>query len=367
MTAPRLLPRQHLHGLRISVRDREAEIAQRVVGLLGIDRRQVEIEGLRRVAEVRDRLRRVRRGLGEVDRERQVLQELRLDERFVVGEDEATAFAALVELGRPAERVRHRMRVVVRRAVRDVQVGTDARVVSRDRRLRVRPGQRDVDRVVRRRRLHLEAPHVEQQRTVGVVRDHEAIVESLQEVLDRHRLGLGRRSRPAVGIARELGGRSLVVVVPLLVVVAIQVDAVADRDLAVAVVVAQVLAPKPLGVERVLIAVRVRHEDEPELARIDEVRHLGVLAVVVDEVMKETAVDLGRDPLARMNGRHVEDVRSRPVCELSRVLGHLEGDDLPPLARVADHLELHERGILLGDLVELVANPSRARPTTSRR
>ena len=191
-----------------------------------------------------------------------------------------------------------------------------------------------------------------------MVRDHEPIAESLQDVLDRHRLGLGRRTRPAVGIARDLRGRSLVVVVPLLVVVAIQVDAIADRDLAVAVVVAKVLAPEPLGVERVLIAVRVRHEDEPELARVDEVRHLGVLAVVVDEVMEETAVDLGRDPLARMDGRHVEDVRSCPVCELFGVLGHLEGDDLPPLSRVADHLELHERGILPRELVELVANPS---------
>jgi hypothetical protein len=45
-------PRQHLHRLRISIRDREAEIAQRVVGLLGIDRRHVQVERLRRVAEV---------------------------------------------------------------------------------------------------------------------------------------------------------------------------------------------------------------------------------------------------------------------------------------------------------------------------
>jgi hypothetical protein len=109
----------------------------------------------------------------------------------------------------------------------------------------------------------------------------------------------------------------------------------------------------------VLVTVRVRHDDEPELARVDEVRDLGVLAVVVDEVVKETAVDLGRDPLARVNGRHVEDVWSRPVWELIRVPRHLEGDDLSPLQRVADHLELHDRAIPSGDRIELVANPSR--------
>jgi hypothetical protein len=108
----------------------------------------------------------------------------------------------------------------------------------------------------------------------------------------------------------------------------------------------------------VLVAVRVRYDDEPELARVDEVRDLGVLVVVVDEVMKQSAVDLGRDPLTGVNGRHVQDVGSRAVGELTRVPRHLEGDDLPALHRVADHLELYERGILLGDLVELVANPA---------
>jgi hypothetical protein len=50
------------------------------------------------------------------------------------------------------------------------------------------------------------------------------------------------------------------------------------------------------------------------------------------------------------------------VRELICVPRHLEGDDLPSLERVADHLELHDQAVPLGDLVELVADSSRLVP-----
>ena len=48
----------------------------------------------------------------------------------------------------------------------------------------------------------------------------------------------------------------------------------------------------------------------------DEVRDLGVLAVAVDEAVEQAAVDLRGDPLARVDRRHVEDVRPRAVGDL---------------------------------------------------
>ena len=78
-----------------------------------------------------------------------------------------------------------------------------------------------------------------------------------------------------------------VVVVPALVIVPVQVDPVADRDLLVAVVVAEVLPPQALDVERVLVAVGVGDRHEPELARVEELLHDRVLAVVVDVATKE--------------------------------------------------------------------------------
>jgi len=51
----------------------------------------------------------------------------------------------------------------------------------------------------------------------------------------------------------------------MLVEVSVRVDAVDAGDLAVAVVVAQVLPPQAFVVERVLVAVRIRDDDEPQL------------------------------------------------------------------------------------------------------
>jgi hypothetical protein len=67
-----------------------------------------------------------------------------------------------------------------------------------------------------------------------------------------------------------------------------------DCRLAVAVVVAQVLAPQALVVERVLVAVGVRDEHEPELGLAKELADLAVVvAPAVDVVLQQAPVDLG--------------------------------------------------------------------------
>jgi hypothetical protein len=52
--------------------------------------------------------------------------------------------------------------------------------------------------------------------------------------------------------------------------VAVRVDAVADLGLSVSVAVPEVLPPQPLVIERVLVAVGVGHEDEPEFGRLQK-------------------------------------------------------------------------------------------------
>jgi hypothetical protein len=345
--------RDHLDRLRIAVGDAEPEVAQRIARLLRIEARGLEIERLHRRAHG---IRRVRRRACEPHREREVLLELRLHERLVVGEHEAAAVAPLGQLRRPAQRPRLRIRVVVRRAVCRVEVGPDARVVALHGRVRIRAGVLDEQRVVERRRLHLPPVGVQQQRPVRVVGDEELELHPVDQRLVRLDLRLGGGRRAAIGVARRFGRGALVVVIPALVVVAVEVDAVAVRDRAVAVVVAQVLAPQTLGAERVLVAVRVRHRHEPELARVEEVRDLRVAAVVLDEVPKQPPRHLRRDPLARVDRAHVERRRPRAVRELPGVLGHLQRDDLAALERPADHLQLHDRRVALRERVELVAD-----------
>ena len=80
--------------------------------------------------------------------------------------------------------------------------------------------------------------------------------------------------------------------------------------------------------------------------------------------MEQAAVDLERDPLTRVLVRAVEHGRTFPVRDLARVLRHLEGDDRAALDGVPDHLELGERGVLVRERVELVADPARLVPGT---
>jgi hypothetical protein len=137
----------------------------------------------------------------------------------------------------------------------------------------------------------------------------------------------------------------------------LRVDAVADLGLSVSVVVAEVLPPQPLVVERVLVAVWVGHEDEPELVRLQELADLTVVGPPpIDEVVHQPPVDLGGDPFTRVLGGAVEDGRTRAVRYLASALGQLDRDDLATLAGVTEDLELHQLGVTAGRGVELVAD-----------
>jgi hypothetical protein len=139
--------------------------------------------------------------------------------------------------------------------------------------------------------------------------------------------------------------------------VAVGVDAVADLGLSVSVVVAEVLPPQPLVVERVLVAIGVGHEDEPELGRLQKLADLTVVGPPpVDVVVHQPPVDLGGDPFTRVLGGAVEDGRTRAVRLLLSALGQLDRDDLATLAGVAEDLELHQLGVVAGRGVELVAD-----------
>src|SRR3954468_18046383 len=188
-------------------------------------------------------------------------------------------------------------------------------------------------------------------------------LDLLDQALHRLRLGLGRDARAAVGLVRRIGRRALVVEAPMLGEVAVGIDAVAGGDLPVVVVVAQVLAPQALVVERVLVAVRVGRDDEPQLGALEHVADLLVVrAPAVDEVVQKPSVDLEADPLARVLVGRVEDRRPRAVALAAGRLGDLQREQLTPLVGPAEHLELDDLRVLGGDLVQLVADATRLVP-----
>ena len=204
-------------------------------------------------------------------------------------------------------------RVVGDVAVDGVELGGQVRVVARDRRVAlVTAGERLHDRVVGRLRLDLPALGVQDQLAVGVVVDHELRLQAVHQRAVRGDLGLGARRRAAVGLGRGVVRRALRVEAPLRRPVAVRVDAVAVRDRAVAVVVAQGLAPqaRAVGDERVVVAVGVHDRGEPQLGRREDLRDAGGRVVLVREhVLEQPPVGLHRDPLARMLGGVVEDDR----------------------------------------------------------
>jgi hypothetical protein len=145
--------------------------------------------------------------------------------------------------------------------------------------------------------------------------------------------------------------------------VAVGIHAVVGRDLAVAVVVAQVLAPQPILVEGVLVPVRVRDDEEPELRSLKQPPDLPVAGLpAVDEVVQEAAVHLDGDPLPRVLERRVQHRRPRAVPLAAGVIRHLQRDQLPALVRLAENFELDQAGVLPSYAVQLVPNSSRFIP-----
>src|ERR671910_3642838 len=115
--------------------------------------------------------------------------------------------------------------------------------------------------------------------------------------------------------------------------------------------------PQPLVLERVLVAVGVGHEDEPEFGRRQEPVDFTVVGPPpVDVVVHQPPVDLGGDPFTRVLGGAVEDRRTRAVRYAWSALGQLDRDDLATLAGVAEYLELHQQRVVARRGVELVAD-----------
>ena len=193
-----------------------------------------------------------------------------------------------------------------------------------------------------------------------MVVDEELEADPRHQAVDRPGLGLRGGTGSPVGLTARLGRRALVVVAPLGREVAVEVDAVVGGDPAVAVVVAQVLAPQPVaGCEREVVAVGVGDRDEPQLGRVDQLGDRRVGAVAVDDVVGEAAHHLRRDPLPGVLGAEVERRRPAAVTDAAGVPGHLEGDDVLALHRLADRDQLGDVRMLGGELLELVLQAAR--------
>ena len=204
---------------------------------------------------------------GQPQVERQRLLELGLDQLFVVGEHKSRARDPLAQLRRVGDRARAGLGVVGRLAVGDIQrVGRLPRVEARNRRLgAVGAAERHIDRIVGVQRADLPALWVQQPLAEGVEVGLELRLDAVDQARHGAGLGLGGGTAAAVGLIGRVRRRPLVVIAPVLGEVAVGIHAVADGDLPVAVVVAQILAPQPLDVEGVLVAVGVGRDDEPQL------------------------------------------------------------------------------------------------------
>jgi hypothetical protein len=223
--------------------------------------------------------------------------------------------------------------VISRLAVRHVELGAKVGVVAAhggvvvvERRGigAVRPGEGDEDRIVIGGPVDLESVRIQEQFRGRVVVDEEHGLHAAHQAIEGSRLGLRVRRRPAVRLVAGIRRAALVVIAPAGREVPVRIDSVdTGLDHAIAVVVSQVLAPETVARrERVVVAVGVRHRDEPQLACVDEVGDGGVRAVAVDEVVHEASTGLRREPLASMLGRHVEDRWS-----LAGALADAEGED----------------------------------------
>ncbi len=299
----------------------------------------------------RVRVGRVLGGLGHGQGELEVVLEDLLDLGLVVRELEAVE-AVVVLPGGELDRVRGDPGLGVRPVrvltVGDVQVGAHARVVALvddrvvDRRVVVGPGQGDEDLVVEALGAELPAPRVQDQVAVAVVGDREREVVAADEVLDCAGLRLRRRGRAAIGLVTRLRAGALVVESPVAVEVAVEVDAVVAGDLAVAVVVPQVLPPQAVLVEGVLVAVRVDDRDHPDLTGVEQLGRPRVVAVPVEEPLDQPHRHLGRDPLPRVGGRVVQHLG---LVVPHALVGQTQGEDRTTLQARADPFELRQRRV----------------------
>lgn len=193
---------------------------------------------------------------------------------------------------------------------------------------------------------------------VDAVREPDPLLEGVE----RLGLGLGSGARAAVGLAGGVGGRTLVVVTPLVGEVAVEVDAVAGGDHAVAVDVPQVLAPEPVvGVlEGVVVAVGVGRQDEPQFAGVDDLLDALVGPVVVQVVVHQPPGHLRGDPLTRVLVGHVQDRGLGAVRGLLRVLGQFEGEDVLAAHGLAEGDDLGEARVLLAGAEDLLLQAAAA-------
>ena len=228
---------------------------------------------------------------------------------------------------------------------------------ARDRRLVEVAGERVVDRVVRGRGADLPAVVVEQPLAVGVVVDHVTEADAAEEADHRLGLRLGGGGRAAVGLARRDRRGALVVVAPVRRGSCGSGRRRRRRSLPVAVVVAEVLPPEPLGVEGVLVAVGVGHRHEPQLGGLEQLADAPVVGPPLGDVV-------GHQPAVTSVAIHsracwvraVEHRRTGPVLLPLGTLGQLDGQDLATLVGGADLDQLGDLRVGLGDRVHLVAD-----------
>src|SRR5690606_21351727 len=143
--------------------------------------------------------------------------------------------------------------------------------------------------------------------------------------------------------------RTLVVVAPLVRVVAVEVHAVARGDLAVPVVVPQVLAPEALtlGAGEV-VAVRVGDRHEPQVGAVHDPGDALVVPVAGQHVVEQAPDHLRRDPLTGVLGADVDSRGARPVTGGPGVAADLHGNDVLALSGLPDRHELGDVGVGLG-------------------
>ena len=355
---------EHADLLRIAVGDAELEVEQRRLAVLRVDVVRVQVERLHVDADRRLRVLRITRRPRQAHVEGKQPLELRLNQRLVVREHESRSRLAFAELGRIGDRADARLRVVGRLAVRHVQrVGGLPRIEARDGGVPVGAAERHVQRVVRVEGPDLPALRIEEPLAERVDVRVELRPDSVDESRQRPRLGLRGGGGTAIGLVRRIRGRPLVVVAPVLGVVAVGVHAVGGGYLAVAIVVAQVLAPQALMVVGVLVAVGVRRDDEPELRALEQPPDLPIIgAPAVDEVVQQATVHLDRDPLARVLVGRVQHRRPRPVALPAGTLRDLQRDYLATLIRPSDYVEVDYLGVFASHPVQLVSDSPRLVP-----